>query len=49
MTIIHIKSGEQTLICSQAGISDLKLGDTVHFNLNIERAHYFGLDGVRIN
>jgi multiple sugar transport system ATP-binding protein len=48
-TIIHIKSGEQTLICSQAGISDLKLGEAVHFNLNIERAHYFGLDGARID
>jgi multiple sugar transport system ATP-binding protein len=48
-TIIHIKSGEQTLICSQAGISGLKLGDTVHFNLNIERAHYFSIDGARIN
>jgi multiple sugar transport system ATP-binding protein len=48
-TIIHIKSGEQTLICSQAGITDLKLGDAVHFNLNIERAHYFGLDGARVN
>jgi multiple sugar transport system ATP-binding protein len=48
-TIIHIKSGEQTLICSQAGISDFKLGEAVHFNLNIERAHYFSLDGARIN
>ena len=48
-TITHIKSGEQTLICSQPGISNLKLGDTVHFNLNIERAHYFSLDGARIN
>jgi len=48
-TIVHIKSGEQTLICSQAGISDLRLGDAVHFNLNIDRAHYFGLDGARIN
>jgi multiple sugar transport system ATP-binding protein len=48
-TIIHIKSGEQTLICSQAGISDLKLGDPVHFSLNIERAHYFGSDGARIS
>jgi len=48
-TIVHIKSGEQSLICSQAGISDLKLGDTVHFKLNIERAHYFSLDGARIN
>ena len=47
-TIVHIKSGEQTLISSQAGISDLKLGDAVHFNLNIDRAHYFSLDGARI-
>jgi len=48
-TIVHIKSGEQALICSQPGISTLKLGDAVHFNLNIERAHYFNLDGTRIN
>jgi multiple sugar transport system ATP-binding protein len=48
-TIIHIKSGEQVLVCSQAGISGLKMGDSVHFNLNIDRAHYFNLDGVRID
>jgi multiple sugar transport system ATP-binding protein len=47
-TIVHIQSGAQTLVCTVPGISSLKLGDVVHFDLNKSRAHYFDGEGKRV-
>jgi multiple sugar transport system ATP-binding protein len=47
-TIVHVQSGEQTLISTVPGISTLKLGDVVHFDLNKNRAHYFDNEGQRV-
>ncbi len=47
-TIIHVQSGEQTLVSIVPGISDLKLGNVVHFDLNKDRAHYFTHAGLRV-
>jgi multiple sugar transport system ATP-binding protein len=47
-TIVHIQSGAQTLVSTVPGISSLKLGDVVHFDLNKSRAHYFDGEGKRV-
>ena len=47
-TVIHIKAGDQTLTSSQSGIASYRVGNTVHFKLNVAHAHYFDTDGVRI-
>jgi ABC-type sugar transport system ATPase subunit len=47
-TVIHIRSGEQSLLSIAPGITDLKIGDVVHFTIVRERLHYFDPAGVRI-
>lgn len=47
-TILHIKSGEQTLLSLIPGLTDLRIGDEVRFNIVRERLHYFQEDGKRI-
>jgi len=47
-TILHIQSGGQTLLSLIPGMTDLKLNDTVRFNLAQDRLHYFDLDGKRL-
>jgi multiple sugar transport system ATP-binding protein len=47
-TILHIKSGEQTLLSLIPGLTDLRMGDDVHFNIVRERLHCFQEDGTRI-
>ena len=44
-TILHIKTGEQTLLSLIPGLTDLRIGDEVRFNIVRERLHYFGPDG----
>lgn len=48
-TILHIKSGEHTLLSLIPGISRLRRGDTVRFNILSNRLHYFNDAGKRIN
>ena len=48
-TILHIRSGEQTLLSLIPGISRLRLHDTVRFNILHDRLHYFDDAGKRIN
>jgi multiple sugar transport system ATP-binding protein len=48
-TVVHIKSGEQTLLSIVPGITDHKVGDTIRFNITRERLHFFGLDGRRVS
>ena len=47
-TVVHIRSGEQSLLSLIPGMTDLRIGDVVNFNIHTERLHCFGLDGKRI-
>jgi ABC-type sugar transport system ATPase subunit len=47
-TVIHVRSGQQSLLSIAPGITDLKIGDAVHFTIVRERLHYFDPDGARI-
>ncbi len=47
-TIVHVKTGELTLLSLVPGMTDLRIGDVVRFDVVRERLHYFRLDGVRI-
>jgi multiple sugar transport system ATP-binding protein len=40
-TLLHIKVGEPTLVCTVPGISNTQRGDTVRFNVVRERLHFF--------
>jgi multiple sugar transport system ATP-binding protein len=40
-TLLHIKIGEQTIVCTVPGISGVRRGDTVRFNVVRERLHFF--------
>jgi multiple sugar transport system ATP-binding protein len=44
-TLLHINVGEQTVVCTVPGISDVKRGESVRFNVVRERLHFF--DAVR--
>jgi multiple sugar transport system ATP-binding protein len=47
-TILHIRTGEQTLLSVVPGTSQFRLGDQVPFMLARERLHYFDSSGKRI-
>ena len=47
-TIVYIRSGQATLTSTLAGMTDLKPGQSVRFDLNLKRAHYFDPQGQRI-
>ncbi len=47
-TILHIETGEQTLLSLIPGLTDLRIGDEVRFNIVRERLHYFRPDGMRV-
>jgi multiple sugar transport system ATP-binding protein len=47
-TIVHIKSGSQTLLSTEAGISSWRVGESVRFNIIRDRLHYFYSDGKRV-
>lgn len=47
-TVLHIKTGKQNLLSIVPGITDLKRGDTVTFDIVRERLHHFDLDGQRV-
>ena len=47
-TVIHIQSGKQTFLSIVPGITDLKIGDAVTFDIARERIHYFHPDGNRV-
>jgi len=48
-TILHVKTGEQTLLSLVPGITDLRVGEEVRFSIVRERLHYFYPDGTRIS
>jgi multiple sugar transport system ATP-binding protein len=47
-TVIHIRTGGQTLLSLIPGISDLRIGDDIRFHILHERLHCFLLDGRRV-
>ncbi len=47
-TIVHIRSGDQTMLSLIPGITHLRIGDQVRFNTNHQRLHYFDLNRQRI-
>jgi multiple sugar transport system ATP-binding protein len=47
-TILHIKSGEQTLTSVVPGTVNYRIGDRLPFMLAQERLHYFDLQGSRL-
>jgi multiple sugar transport system ATP-binding protein len=47
-TIVHIKTGEQTLLSLAPGMTDVQVGEQARFSILRERLHYFEPDGLRI-
>lgn len=47
-TILHIKSGEQTLLSMVSGMSQARIGENVRFNIAPDRLHYFDGNGMRV-
>jgi ABC-type sugar transport system ATPase subunit len=47
-TILHIQSGQRTLLSLVPGITSFHLGDVMKFNIAFEHIHYFGLNGDRL-
>ena len=47
-TIVHVRSGEQTLLALVPGMTHLRRGSDVTFNILLDRLHYFDLAGKRI-
>ena len=47
-TILHVRTGEQTLLSIDTGVTELRVGATVNFNITRERLHYFDQAGERL-
>ena len=47
-TILHIRTGEKTLLSLVPGMANVRLGDQVRFGILRERLHFFDLNGRRI-
>lgn len=47
-TVLHIKSGDQTLLSLVPGMSEVKIGEAVKFNINSEKLHFFDRNHNRI-
>ena len=47
-TIVHIKTGAQTLLSIVPGMTPVRIGDNVQFDIAQDRLHYFDLAGQRI-
>jgi multiple sugar transport system ATP-binding protein len=47
-TVVHITVGEQSITSLVSGLSNLRMGDNVNFNIVRDRLHYFASDGNRI-
>jgi len=48
-TILHVKSGQQTLLIIVIGMTSHKIGETIRFNVADKRVHYFEKNGTRLN
>jgi multiple sugar transport system ATP-binding protein len=47
-TILHIQSGQHTLLSMVPGMTASRLGDVMKFNIAIEHVHFFGMNGDRL-
>ncbi len=47
-TILHIQSGERTILSLIPGMSDLGIGAEIRFNLFQDKLHWFGMNKQRI-
>lgn len=47
-TILHIRSGERNLVSLVPGMTSLRTGEEVRFNIVHERIRYFDMDGNRV-
>ena len=47
-TIVHIRTGEQTLLSIVPGTAPFGIDADIRFDLARDRLHYFGMDGARI-
>ncbi len=47
-TILHIQSGQQSLLSLVPGMVSYNLGDVIKFNVASDRFHFFGLNGERL-
>jgi multiple sugar transport system ATP-binding protein len=47
-TVLHIKTGEQTVSSLAPGMTDVQVGEQVQFDIIRERLHFFDLDGARV-
>ena len=47
-TVVHVRSGEQTLVSLIPGLVNYRKGDDVKFNIHSDRLHCFELDGNRV-
>jgi multiple sugar transport system ATP-binding protein len=47
-TIVHIRAGEQTMLSLIPGMTELRIGDSVQFNIVYDRLHCFNLNGSRV-
>ncbi len=48
-TILHIRSGDVTLLSMVSGMTHYRLGETVSFGIDRERLHFFDAKGDRID
>lgn len=48
-TILHIKSGRQTLLSTVSGMTHWRIGDPIRFKIIRERLHYFEPNQTRIS
>jgi ABC-type sugar transport system ATPase subunit len=47
-TILHLKSGELTLLSLVPGMATQKVGEEIRFDIVKEKLHFFGPDNKRI-
>lgn len=47
-TILHIQSGQRTLLSLVSGMTEYKIGDVIKFNIAFEHILYFSLQGDRL-
>lgn len=48
-TVLHIKTGEQTLLSLVPGMSDAKIGDVLKFSIASDKLHFFDTNRKRVN
>lgn len=48
-TILHIRSGNQTLLSSVTGMTAFRLGENINFDVTPDRIHYFNSEGTRVS